>query len=149
MKASYLCEWQEWQRKRRKGKREKRGMGESSASLFTLQERSQRGGEGMQSLAQPAWQDTPLNILISPLISTWKYLVLGGECEKPEIMNIHTPHHYHSFHLCWLCCSNSSIERQRRWQSMSVEANRCLATCIGLIVFYKRETIIKMLHMCH
>lgn len=43
--------------------------GDSSVSPFTLQERSQRGAEGMQSLAQPAQEDTTLNMLISPLIS--------------------------------------------------------------------------------
>lgn len=39
---------------REKGEKRRRGMGESSVSPFTLQERSQRGAEGMQSLAQPA-----------------------------------------------------------------------------------------------
>lgn len=111
--------------------------GGSSVSPFALQERSQRGAEGMQSLAQPAGKDTTLNMLISPLISTWKYLVLGGECEKPKILSVCTLHHYHSPCLCWLCCSNSTAERQRCLQSMPVSANWCLATGMGLVAFYK------------
>lgn len=83
---SYLYEWHIRQRERKKEKREElRG---SSVSPFTLQERSHRGAEGMQSLAQSAWQDATLNMLISPLISTWKYQVLGRECKKPEIMSV-------------------------------------------------------------
>lgn len=56
-------------------------------SLFTLQEKSQRGAEGIRSLVEPVWEDTTLNMLISPLIRTWKYLVSGKECEKPAIMS--------------------------------------------------------------
>lgn len=106
--------------------REKREEGGGSTlSPFALQERSQRGAEGMQSLAQPAWRDTAFNMLISPLISTWKYLVLGGECEKPKIMSVCTPHLYHSARLCWLCCSNSLL-------SAKDTCNQCLLVPTGV-----------------
>lgn len=51
-------------------------------SPFTLQERSPRGAEGIQSLAQPVGGGTTANALTSPLIRTWKYLVLGEEREE-------------------------------------------------------------------
>ncbi len=63
MKVSSLFEWQGWQRKGDEGEG-------SSVSPFTLQERIQKGAEGMQSLAQPAGEDGTLKMLISPLIST-------------------------------------------------------------------------------
>lgn len=42
-------------------------------------------------------------MLTSPLISTWKYLVLGKECEEPEIMS-----DYHSVAVI-LPFANSSV----------------------------------------
>lgn len=67
---------------------EERGAGGGSrASPFTLQERSRRGAEGIQSLVQPVGGDTTENMLTSPLIRTWKYLVLGKEREELEIMS--------------------------------------------------------------
>lgn len=105
MKVSSLCEWQGWQRK------EEEGEG-SSESPFTLQERIQRGVEGRQSLAQPAWEDTTLNMLISPLISTQQYLVLGKECEKLAIMS--------NYHSTLLCCSNSTF-----WMPKTLVIDAC------------------------
>lgn len=67
---------------------EERGaVGGSRVSPFTLQERSPRGAEGIQSLAQPVGGDTTANTLTSPLIRTWKYLVFGEEREELEIMS--------------------------------------------------------------
>lgn len=94
MKVSSLCEWQDRRRKGEEG-------GGSGVKPFTLQERSQRGAEGIQSQAQPVWEDTTLNMLISPLISTWKYLVSGKEFEKPEIMS--------DYNSARPCCSHSTF----------------------------------------
>lgn len=82
-------------------RREKREEGGGRrVSLFTLQEKSQRGVEDAQSPAQPACQDDTLNTLISPLIAAWKYMVLGRERENPEIMSARTTRRGRPARLC-------------------------------------------------
>lgn len=101
MKVSSLCEWQGWQKKG------ERGEGAAQAHLHF-----KRGAVEVLR-AYSAWcsqfrGDTTLNMLTSPLISTWKYLVLGKECEEPEIMS-----DYHSAAVILSFCRLQSSKLYR------------------------------------